>query len=64
MKGERPAPPHLAELYDRAQEVGRCDVTDLIETVIARLPAERRLYPDLYAHEVTAALIAAGFVVG
>lgn len=64
MKGERPRQPHMAEIYDDATAVGRTDVTDLIETVIARLPAERRLYPELYAHEVTRALIDAGIIDG
>jgi hypothetical protein len=54
----------MAELYDEALEVGRTDVTDVIESVIARLPAERRLFPDLYAHEVTRALIKAGLIDG
>lgn len=62
MKGERPRQDHLAAVYDDALEVGRTDVTDIVETVIARLPAERRLFPELYAHEVTRALIDAGLI--
>jgi hypothetical protein len=62
VKGPRPAQAHLAEFWDRSVEVGRTDVTDVIEAAIEKVEASRRFYPDLYAHLITEALIQAGLV--
>lgn len=63
MKGDRPAQPHMAAYWDAAQEVGRTDVTAVVESTIEeQVEASRRFYPDLYAHLITAALIEAGLV--
>jgi hypothetical protein len=47
---------------EKSEQVGRQDVSQIVLKVIENMPMERRLYPDLYAHEVTRALIAAGFI--
>lgn len=62
MKGPRPQKSHLTRVWDDAQDIGRTDVTDVIETAIDEIQPQTRLYPDLYAHKITAALIAAGFI--
>ena len=63
MRGPRPAQPHMAAFWDAAMSVGRIEVTDLIEEVIEKkVEASRRFYPDLYAHLITEALIAEGFI--
>ena len=63
MKGkEPPKQEHMLKLYDEYQAVGRTDVSDLLEGVIEKLPMEIRLFPDLYAHKLTEALIKAGVV--
>ena len=63
MKGDRPVQPHMAAFWDAAQEVGRTDVTAVIESTIeAEVEMSRRFYPDLYAHLITAALIEAGLI--
>ena len=45
-----------------SEEVGREDVTAVIDATIEALPHHQRLYPDLYAHLVTKALIEAGLL--
>lgn len=60
--GEAPKQPHLAAIFDEYEVVGRTDVSDIIERAINKIPGERRLFPDLYAHRVTAALLEAGVV--
>jgi len=62
VKGERPRQPHYAAVWDASQAVGRTEVTDLIEDVLTRLRTEERMFPDLHAHKVTAALIKAGYL--
>lgn len=62
MKGDRPRQPHMAKFWDESQAVGRTDVTDLLEETLDRLESSRRLFPDLYAHKLTEALIKAGFI--
>ena len=44
-------------------EVGRQDVSALVERVIQDQPPAMRMYPDLYAHLVTRALLDAGLLV-
>lgn len=62
MKGERPPQPHYAAIWDAAQEVGRTDVTEIIEDCINAEPAGSRFYPELWAHRITAALIERGVI--
>lgn len=62
MRGERPKQAHYAVFWDASQEVGRTEVTDIIETAIETVESSRRVYPDLYAHLITAALIKAGII--
>jgi hypothetical protein len=62
VRGERPAQAHYAVFWDASQAVGRTEVTDLIETAIETVESSRRVYPDLYAHLVTQALIKAGVI--
>ena len=38
-------------------EVGRQDVSAIIERVIADQPPAMRMYPDLYAHKLSEALL-------
>lgn len=64
MRGERPRLGHLQRIFDEAQAVGRSDVSDIIEGTIDGLDMQQRLYPDLYAHHITAALIEAGIIEG
>lgn len=58
----RPKPPHYAAIFDEALEVRRTDVTDAIERALRKIPAARLMYPDLYAHKVTEALLRAGLL--
>lgn len=60
MRGERPPQSHLAKYWDESQEVGRTDVTDVIEDAIEKINMSMRSYPDLFSHHVTKALIDAG----
>lgn len=62
MKGDRPKQPHYQVIWDAYQQVGRTEVSDLIEEVLQGLRTEERMFPDLYAHKVTDALIKAGFI--
>lgn len=62
MRGERPSQPHMAAIWDEAQRIGRTDVTDVIEDAITGLDAQTRLFPDLFAHRVTEALLDAGLI--
>lgn len=43
-------------------EVGRQDVSAVVQEVIAAQAPAMRLYPDLYAHEITRALIEKGML--
>lgn len=47
---------------ESAAQVGRPDVTALVERVIQAQAPAMRMYPDLYAYEVTKALIQAGVI--
>lgn len=62
MRGDRPKQPHMYAYWDAAQGIGRTDVTDLIEETIEGLGMSIRSYPDIYAHKITEALIAAGHI--
>lgn len=62
MRGDRPEQSHMAVIWDTSQQVGRTDVTDVIERAIDSLDMAARLYPDLYAHRITEALINAGLI--
>lgn len=62
MIGERPKQPHYQRIYDAYVEVGRTDVSDVIETALTALRTEERMFPDLHAHKITAALIEAGLI--
>lgn len=62
MRGERPRQDHMAQYWDEAQGVGRTDVTDVIERAIDKVPMQTRMYPDLYAHKITEALLKAGLI--
>lgn len=62
MRGERPQQPHYQRIWDAYELVGRTEVSDLIELTLEGLRTEERMFPDLHAHKVTAALIAAGFL--
>ena len=58
----RPPQPHYARYYDEAVRVGRIDVTNEVGKAIEAVNMSLRSYPDLYAHKVTEALIAAGII--
>jgi len=45
-----------------AEAVGRLDVTAIVQATVEALPHASRLYPDIYAHKVTEALIKAGII--
>jgi hypothetical protein len=56
-------PPRLTIEEQAAQEaaaIGRLDVTRIVEQVVDSLPMATRLYPDIYAHKITEALLEAG----
>lgn len=57
----RPEPrqPHFKAIWDEYMGVGRTDVTDLIVKVLSKQSAATLMYPDLYAHKITEALIGA-----
>jgi len=62
MKGQRPKQPHLAEIYDEYEAVGRTDVSDLLQGVLDKIPAAQLMFPDLYVHKLTEALIRRGLL--
>lgn len=62
MRGPRPRQEHMAKVWDESQDVGRPDVTDVIEKALDKVSAQARLFPDLYAHQITAALLKAGLI--
>lgn len=47
---------------EESEQVGRTDVTAIVIDVVEALPHHLRLFPDLYGHLVTQALIAAGLI--
>lgn len=59
---DEPKQPHYKAIYDAYVATGRTDVSDLIEETLKKVSTARLMFPDLYVHEVTAALIKAGII--
>lgn len=62
MPRDVPKQPHYKVIYDAYIETGRTDVSDLIEQTLRKVQTQKLMFPDLYVHEVTAALIKAGII--